>query len=127
MAEHSPSRPIGHYSNAIGVDIGAGRLVYLSGQVPTDATGATIGRTMTEQAEHVFLNIRRSLESQGADLTHLVKVTVFLTDMAEFDEFNAVRNRHFSQHRPASTLVEVSSLAIADHKVEIEATAYVPR
>ncbi|WP_166642215.1 RidA family protein [Paludibacterium purpuratum] len=121
------SKPIGHYSPYQTVPLSDGTFIFISGQVAVDSDGNTIGSNIGEQAVAVFENLKAILEACGGTISDLVKVTIFLRSMADFEAFNTVRNRYFDQHRPASTLVEVSALAVEGHHVEIEGVAYVRR
>jgi enamine deaminase RidA (YjgF/YER057c/UK114 family) len=121
------SKPIGRYSPAIRVPIGEGSLVFISGQVATDAAGGLIGGDDPgAQAEAVFDRLREVLASAGGDLRHLVSLVIYLTDMSDFAAVSAVRNRLLEEPAPSSTLVEVSGLAEPGIRVEISGVAYVP-
>lgn len=105
-----------------------GKLLFIAGQVGTDATGQIAGPGMKEQLERVLENLKIALASQGADFRHVAKITIFVTNL---DEFRApgmaeLRAKYFGEHRPASTLVQVVSLANPAFKVEIEAVAALP-
>jgi enamine deaminase RidA (YjgF/YER057c/UK114 family) len=105
-----------------------GKLLFIAGQVGTDAAGQLAGPGMKEQLERVLENLKTALASQGADFRHVAKITIFVTSI---DEFRApgmaeLRAKYFGEHRPASTLVQVVSLANPAFKVEIEAVAALP-
>jgi 2-iminobutanoate/2-iminopropanoate deaminase len=103
-----------------------GDLIFLAGETGTDpVTLETVGDGVEAQAEQAFLNIRTTLERFGADLTHVVKLTVFLTDIGDLHAVGSVRARHLARTVPSST-VEVSALARPELVVEIEAIAMVP-
>ncbi|MDH4063030.1 MAG: RidA family protein [Acidobacteriota bacterium] len=106
----------------------AGKTLYIAGQVGADAEGTVAGPGMAEQLEQALKNLQTALTSQGADFSHVAKITVYTTDVEAFraPEAAAVRAKYFGQHRPASTLVGVMRLASLDYKVEIEATAVLP-
>jgi reactive intermediate/imine deaminase len=106
----------------------SGRVVAVSGQVAFDAEGGIVGRDDAEaQTRQVFENLRTALAAVGAGLEHVVKLTVFVTDMADLAAVRSVRNEYFaSEAPPASTLVQVVSLVDPALKVEIEALAVVP-
>jgi 2-iminobutanoate/2-iminopropanoate deaminase len=80
------------------------------------------GADVAAQTERVMLNLAAILERAGASLSTVVKTTVFLTDMNDFVAMNEVYGRHFGEHRPARSTVEVCRLP-KDVKVEIEAVA----
>lgn len=116
--------PTNGYSHAVEF---SGRLVAVSGQVPLDAEGQLVGTDDPEaQVRQVFDNLRTALAAAGAGLEHVVKLTIFLTDMADLDVVRRVRNDYFStESPPASSLVQVSALVNPAFRVEIEALASV--
>ena len=114
------SDPISHYTDAVR----AGDLLFVSGIVPVDADGRLVGGDdIVAQAQAVFESMRRVLAAAGAGPEDVVKVTVFLTDVDDRPLINPVRQAFFGETRPASTLVEVSRLAIPGAKLEVEAVA----
>jgi reactive intermediate/imine deaminase len=101
-----------------------GDLVIVSGQAALDAEGRTVGADdFDAQAAQVFANLRRVLEAAGSGLDQVVKVTIYLTDMAHFPKIVALRARHFTPPYPADTIVEVRALARPELQIEIEAIA----
>lgn len=99
----------------------AGNLLFMSGAT---AGGTEVANgTAAQQAEAVLKKLVHILESEGATLSNVVKVTVFLTDIGDRAEIAKVREKYFQGVYPASTLVEVSALAAPNLKVEIEAIA----
>ncbi len=115
--------PISHYADAVR----AGDLLFISGCVPVDSAGRLVGGDdVVAQAERVFEQIGLVLAASGAAAGDVVKVTVFLTDVDERPLVNTVRRRFFGEARPASTLVEVSRLAVPGARIEVEAVALVP-
>lgn len=106
----------------------AGKTLYIAGQVGADASGKIAGPGMVEQLEQVLKNLQTALKSQGADFSHVARITIYTTDVDAFraPEAAAVRARYFGTNAPASTLVGVTRLASPDFKVEIEATAVLP-
>jgi 2-iminobutanoate/2-iminopropanoate deaminase len=117
------SDPISHYTDAVR----AGDLLFVSGVVPVDVDGRLVGGDdVVAQAEAVFEGMRRVLAAAGAGPEDVVKVTVFLTDVDDRPRINPVRRAFFGETRPASTLVEVSRLAIPGALIEVEAVALVP-
>ena len=113
---------IGPYSQAVRL----GDLVYTSGQVALDpATGNFLGGDVTAQTERVCENLRAVLNEAGLNLTHVVKTTVFLKDMADFAAMNEVYARYFAPTDvvpPARSTVQVAALP-KDAAVEIECIA----
>jgi 2-iminobutanoate/2-iminopropanoate deaminase len=117
------AQPISHYTDAVR----AGELLFVSGIVPVDAAGALVGGDdVVEQARQVFRNLAAVLAAAGAGPADVVKVTVFLTDVDERPQINPVRVEFFGETRPASTLVEVSRLAVPGARIEVEAVALIP-
>ena len=115
--------PISHYTDAVRV----GDLLFVSGCVPTDASGNVVGGDdVAAQARKVFENIGEILAAAGTGFEDVAKVTVYLTDVDDRPAINPVRKEFFGETRPASTLVEVSRLAIPGIKIEVEAVARVP-
>ena len=112
--------PISHYTDAVR----AGDLLFVSGIVPVDAEGALVGGSdVVAQAEQVFALLRRVLAAAGAAPGDVVKVTIYLLDKDDRPRINPVRQRFFGTARPASTLVEVSGLAVAGARLEVDAVA----
>lgn len=105
-----------------------GKTLYIAGQVGADAQGRVVGPGMPEQVEQVLKNLEIALKSQGADWSHVAKITIYTTDVDAFRGPDAakIRAKYFGAHRPASTLVGVTRLASPDYKVEIEAVAVLP-
>jgi 2-iminobutanoate/2-iminopropanoate deaminase len=101
----------------------SGGLVFVSGQLALLPDHAEIvGDTIQEQTEQVFANLRAILEAAGSGLDKLVKTTVYLVDLNEFQGMNEVYARHVGDKPPARATVEISALP-AGAKVEIEAIA----
>jgi 2-iminobutanoate/2-iminopropanoate deaminase len=99
-----------------------GDLVFVSGQAAIDEDGGLVGvGDFDAQAELVFRNLARVLEAAGSSLSDVVKVTIYLTDMANFPKIVELRGRWFTEPYPADTIVEVASLALPELEIEIEA------
>jgi len=112
---------IGPYSQAVRV----GTWVFCSGQIPFDPqTMSLVGTTVADQTEQVFENLAAVLRAAGSSLQQVVKTTVFLQDMNDFQQMNAVYAEAFGDHKPARATVEVSRLP-KDVLVEIECVAIV--
>ncbi|RKX26592.1 MAG: regulator, partial [Candidatus Zixiibacteriota bacterium] len=100
-------------------------MLFCSGQIPLDPkSGKIIGKTAPEQAEQVIANLKAVLTAAGADLTNVVKTTVFLVDMNDFAAVNEVYAKHFTGDLPARAAIEVSRLP-KDVRVEIQAIAVI--
>jgi 2-iminobutanoate/2-iminopropanoate deaminase len=123
---HSPEapKPIGPYSQAVRT---AGGLLFTSGQIPMDpSTGVVVGGDIQNQTHRVFANLEAVLAAGGATFEDVVKVTVFLRDMAQFPAVNAVYAEYFDGPAvPARSTVEVARLP-KDVGIEIEMIAVVP-
>jgi len=118
QTEKAP-KPIGPYSQAIR----AGNFIFLSGQIPIDPkTGELVKGDIRQQTQQVLENIRGVLESQGLGMQDVVKVSIFLKDMGNFNEMNEVYATYFPSSPPARSTVEVSRLP-KDVDLEIEAIA----
>ena len=114
------SEPISHYTDAVVAD----GLLFVSGLVGVDGGGTLVGGDdVAAQARQLFENMRAVLAEAGCGFEDVVKVTVYLTDVDDRPLINPVRQEVFGETRPASTLVEVSRLAVPGAKVEIEAIA----
>jgi 2-iminobutanoate/2-iminopropanoate deaminase len=116
------AEPISHFTDAVR----AGDLLFVSGIVAVDGEGQLVGGDdVVAQVRQVFENMRAVLVAAGCGFEDVVKVTVFLTDIDDRPLINPVRQEVFGAARPASTLVEVSRLAVEGAKVEVEAVAVV--
>jgi 2-iminobutanoate/2-iminopropanoate deaminase len=113
--------PVSHYCHVVR----AGSLIWVSGAVGVAADG-TIPPGVVEQFDIALASIDACLREAGAGAEHVVKVNVYLTDVADRALINPARQRYFGEHRPASTLVGVAALVMPALKVEIEAQAVVP-
>jgi 2-iminobutanoate/2-iminopropanoate deaminase len=118
----SLAEPVSHFTDAVR----AGNLLFVSGFVPVDGEGRLVGSDdVVAQVRQVFANLGAVLAAAGATFADVVKVTVYLTDIADRARINPVRQEVFGDTRPASTLVEVSALVVPGAKVEIDAVALV--
>jgi 2-iminobutanoate/2-iminopropanoate deaminase len=110
---------IGPYSQAIK----AGGLVFLSGQIPLDpATGQMVDGDIAAQTERVMKNLAAVLEAAGASFENVVRTTIFLTNLADFQVVNETYGRYFTGVAPARATVQVAALP-RGAKVEIDAIA----
>ncbi len=122
-AIHSDNAPkaIGPYSQAIQVD--AGKMTFLSGQIPLDPkTMEMVQGDVVAQAEQVMQNLKAVLTAAGLDFSHVVRCTIFLTDLGDFAKVNEVYGRHFTGSPPSRATVQVAALP-RGAKVEIDAIA----
>jgi reactive intermediate/imine deaminase len=105
----------------------AGSVVFVSGQIAISPDGQLVGEEDFEaQARQCFQNLRTVLERSGGQLTDVVKLTVFLTDISQLPLYRQVKSEFITGDQPASTAVEVRSLAIAALMIEVEAVAVLP-
>lgn len=112
-------KAIGPYSQAIQ----AGNLLFLSGQIPIDPkTGELTEGDIRQQTQQVLENIKGLLESQGLGMGDVIKVTIFLKDMGNFNQVNEVYATYFSSSPPARSTIEVAKLP-RNVEIEIEAIA----
>ena len=102
-----------------------GGLVFLSGQGPADPqTNELKLGSIEQEAETTLENVRIILEEAGSSLDKVLKATVFLIDMAEFDRFNTVYRRYFTGDMPARTCIQAAGLPFGI-RVEMEVIAYI--
>jgi reactive intermediate/imine deaminase len=111
------NEPISHYTDAVRFR----DLLFISGVAPHDQDGRVPTPDVVGQAELVFKNLKKVLDAAGAGFADVLKVTVYLTDVGDRSKVNPVRQRHFGQVKPASTLIGVNALAVPGMKIEIEA------
>ncbi len=115
-------RPVGPYSQAIRV----GDLLFVAGQVPFDpVAGEFVRGSIADQARQCMENIKAILKAAGCNLTHVVKTTIFLTNMADFAIVNEVYGNYFDLAPPARSTVQVAALP-KGVAIEIEAIAHLP-
>ena len=106
---------LGTYSQAVNVN----GTVYLSGQVGLDPETMELVEGVREQIDRVFKNLRAVSEAAGGNLSHVVKLTVYLTDLADFPVVNEVMGEYFSEPYPARAAVGIAALP-KGAQVEIE-------
>ena len=116
-------RPAGHYSQAIVHDC----LVFVAGQLPLDpkTTEKRVG-TFEEQTEQALKNIAEILKAAGSDLSHVLKTTVYISDIDLWGRVDTVYAKAFGEHRPARAVVPVKELHFG-YQIEIEAIAAVKK
>ena len=120
---HSDGAPkaIGPYSQA--VEVSAGRMVFLSGQIPLDPASMEIVQgDVTVQTERVMQNLKAVLAAAGLDFTHVVRCTIFCTDLGDFGKINETYGKYFPGTPPSRATVQVAALP-RGVKVEIDAIA----
>jgi 2-iminobutanoate/2-iminopropanoate deaminase len=112
------AEPISHYTDAVRY----GDLLFVSGVAPVDEKSRLVGGDdVVAQARQVFVNLATILEAAATSFDKVLKVTVYLTSVADRAKINPIRQEFFGSARPASTLIGVRELAIAGMKVEVDA------
>lgn len=118
--------PIGQFVHAVEVPAGMGT-IYLSGMTSRDHNGQVIhAGDAAAQTRQVLENIASILAERDLDFSHIVKVVVYVKDIADLKKVHRVRNEYFVDAYPASTLIEVSAFVHPDMLVEIDSIAVVP-
>ena len=107
---------IGPYSQAIKV----GNMLFTSGQIPVDPATGNIPDGVEAQAKQALTNIKNLIEASGADISNVIKTTVFIADMNDFAVINEIYSQFFTKPYPARSCVEVARLP-KDVLLEIEA------
>ena len=117
--------PSGHFAQAVLAP--PGRLLFISGMLAKDASGALVGRgDITAQTRQVCENLKAAVEAAGGTLDYICRVDVYVRNMEHFAEIHAVRREYFPGEPPASTMVEVSKFTTPDALIEISAIAVLP-
>jgi reactive intermediate/imine deaminase len=103
-----------------------GRVVFVAGQVAADKAGAIVGKgDFKAQTKQVFENLKAAVEAAGGTMADVAKVTIYATDASQLAAVREVRQQYFTGNPPASTFVQVVSLARPEWLIEIEAIAFV--
>lgn len=118
IATNQAPAAIGPYSQAMKL----GDLLFTSGQIPLTAQGELVEGGVEEQTHQVFSNLKAVLAEAGSSLDKVIKATVFIKDMNQFSQINAIYESYFGNHKPARSCVEVARLP-KDVLVEIELIA----
>jgi 2-iminobutanoate/2-iminopropanoate deaminase len=117
-------KAIGPYSQAVAAPA-AGRLVFLSGQIPLDPrTGELVKGTIEEETRRVMENLKAVLAGAGAGFEHVVKTSIYLTDLSDFTRVNEVYGSYLAAVPPARATVQVAALP-RGARVEIDAVAVI--
>jgi len=99
--------PVGPYSQALR----CGNLLFVSGQIPLDPeNGELVLNSFAEQCHRVLLNLKLILEAGGSNLERVLKVTIYMKNLAQFNELNEIYSEYFNASKPARACVEVSAL-----------------
>ena len=114
-------KAIGPYSQGILV----GQFLFISGQLPINpADGKMVDGDITERAKQIFQNISAITESAGGSIADVVKITLFLTDMGDFQQVNEVYSQCFKSPYPARSAIQVSALPLGSN-IEAEAIVHI--
>lgn len=98
--------PVGPYSQAIR----SGNLLFVSGQIPLDPKTGEVPASFSEQTHRVLLNLKAVLEAGGSTMDQVLKVTIYMKDLQQFEQMNRIYAEYFSSSKPARACVEVSAL-----------------
>ncbi len=117
------------YSQYVEIDLGNATMILISGQVPLDAQGNTVGKgDLAKQIEQTFINIKNIVEKAGGTMDDIVKLNNYLLDLSQIQLLREIRSKYINtKNPPASTAVQVSRLFREDILVEIEATVVIPK
>ena len=129
MPERRPILPQGlTASPAFSPAVQVGELLFISGQVSQDNRGNMVGvGDCASQTRQVMSRIRTIVQAAGASMEDVVKITAFLTNVADYPAYNKVRSETFPHSPPASSTVIVVALVRPEFLVEVEAVVHVPR
>jgi len=117
------AKPISHYTDAVRF----GDMLFISGIVALDANNQVICEgDVVGQADSILAAIGRILEQAGGNFSNILRVNVYLLDVAHRTLINPIREKYFGQTRPASTLIGVAALALPGLLIEIDAVAGLP-
>ena len=108
--------------------IRVGDMLYVSGQLPRNIPGTRmLDSTIQEQTRTALENVKAVVEAAGSTMANVVKCTVFLTDVKEFQGMNSVYSTYWPKEPPARSTIVVAALVRADAKLEIECIAAIPK
>jgi reactive intermediate/imine deaminase len=114
----------GGYAHVVGVDLGDGRMLFVSGQLPINRDGSIVGTgDIGAQTRQVFENLRIILEAEGATFADVVKMGTYVTSLEDLDAVRAVRREYLGTEPPASTLVQVRALVVPEAMIEVDVIA----
>ncbi len=119
FTEKAP-KPVGPYSQAVQ----AGSFLFLAGQIPLTPENQLLEGDLTAQARQVLNNLKAILEKAGVTMDHVVKTTIFLADLSDFDAVNKIYAEYFQEPYPARSTVQAAKLP-KGARLEIDAIAIV--
>lgn len=119
------AEPNGHFAHASAISVPAtARLVFISGMTARNNDGGVTGvGDITAQTHQVCQNLKAAVEAAGGTLADVARVDVYVRNMEDFNAIHDVRRQYFTEHAPASTMVEVSKFVNKNYLIEINAIA----
>lgn len=126
MFKRIPNEVIGTFSDAVAVDMGDYATIYVSGQVGNDASGKVTAKTFEEEVKICLANVAKALERAGAGLADVVRITAYMTSLADYPTYSKARGSAFAGNPPASATVQVAGLLV-NATIEIDAIAIVKK
>ena len=124
MFKRIPNPFISTFSDAVSIEMGDCTTVHVSGQVGNDASGKVTAANFETEAALCFGNVAKVLERAGASLADVVRISAYLTDLADYPAYSKARGAAFPTNPPASATVQVAGL-LANARLEIDAVAVV--
>ncbi|HZT17799.1 MAG TPA: RidA family protein [Dongiaceae bacterium] len=124
MVSRIPNPFIGTFSDAVSVEMGEHTTIHVSGQVGNDASGKVTAKSFEEEARVCLANVAKVLEKAGAGMKDVVRITAYMTDLADYPAYSKARGEAFKDAPPASATVQVAGL-LADARLEIDAVAVI--
>jgi 2-iminobutanoate/2-iminopropanoate deaminase len=118
------TNPASGFSDAV-TTTGPGRVIHVSGNVGFGDDGKVVSGGMEAEARATFANIERTLSAAGADMSNIVKINAFITNLDAYGDYAKVRAEVFGDKLPASATVQVAGLLVGA-QIEIDAVAFVP-
>jgi 2-iminobutanoate/2-iminopropanoate deaminase len=118
------TNPASGFSDAVTTS-GPGRVIHVSGNVGFGDEGKVVSGGMEAEARATFANIERTLKAAGAEMSNIVKINAFITNLDEYAGYAKVRSEVFGDQLPASSTVQVAGLLVGA-QIEIDAIAFVP-
>lgn len=124
MFKRIPNPFIATFSDAVSIEMGEFTTIQVSGQVGNDASGKVTAADFDAEAALCFANVAKVLEKAGAGLADVVRITAYLTSLADYPAYSKARGAAFPTNPPASATVQVAGL-LASARLEIDAVAIV--